>query len=479
MENLTFTRDHFELIYASSEVPLPNPPLSDGNTTFSACLLVMDDNHRLTEWMAYHYHVLPLRTMIVAIDPRSQYAPTRIFNEWRKRGVAITEWTDADFWIANLRTLSDDESIQTKRDRHRGRQKFFYKQCLIQMKQLNRTWVSLHDSDEYLVYNHPSGEDAFRNWQAKHGSNNRKRLKPSRIPPSTADEGAMIQYINQERAAGLEYYQSPCIGIPRLMFGAPQDVENQEEDDFRIVATVPDALHPHVKQLDTLRYQKHAPRNDFHKNALAKVIIDVSRIDDIEKLPRFQSLHRPIKALCPSPWQHDDNVGLRIHHYLGSWESYSFREDARRGSERSLEQYLYKATTIGEQTDDIIRPWVSGFVATHGETQAKQILQQAGLPTQYHNTDPQTIERWKLHPDVVQKLFAASETATDSKLQHFVQWLRNYYDNNTTFMNRSNNNNTQTTSTTTISVTDNATSAADKVLQQQQNVVFDDFAEER
>jgi hypothetical protein len=31
------------------EEPIPNPVPADGNTTFSACLLVMDDNHRLVE----------------------------------------------------------------------------------------------------------------------------------------------------------------------------------------------------------------------------------------------------------------------------------------------------------------------------------------------------------------------------------------------------------------------------------------------
>ena len=38
---------------------------------FSACMLVMDDNHRLTEWLAYHYHVLPLRYLVVAVDPKA------------------------------------------------------------------------------------------------------------------------------------------------------------------------------------------------------------------------------------------------------------------------------------------------------------------------------------------------------------------------------------------------------------------------
>jgi hypothetical protein len=60
--------------------------------------LSMDDNHRLMEWMAYHYHVLPLRYMIVVVDPRSKTSPSSIFNEWRRKGVYIEEWTDRDFW---------------------------------------------------------------------------------------------------------------------------------------------------------------------------------------------------------------------------------------------------------------------------------------------------------------------------------------------------------------------------------------------
>jgi hypothetical protein len=31
--------------------PIPNPEPADGHDTFSACMLVMDDNHRLVEWL--------------------------------------------------------------------------------------------------------------------------------------------------------------------------------------------------------------------------------------------------------------------------------------------------------------------------------------------------------------------------------------------------------------------------------------------
>lgn len=48
----------------------------------AACLLVMDDNHRLIEWLAYHYHTLPLRYLVIAVDPRSQTQPDKILQRW-------------------------------------------------------------------------------------------------------------------------------------------------------------------------------------------------------------------------------------------------------------------------------------------------------------------------------------------------------------------------------------------------------------
>lgn len=393
------------------EKPLPNPPLPNGNDTFSSCLLVMDDNHRLVEWLAYHYHVLPLRYIVVAVDPRSKTSPTHIFNVWRRQGVVIEEWNDSDFWKQDhlrLTPIPETADLQVKRDRHRGRQKFFYKKCLMHLKRRNRTWVALHDSDEYLLYNHAGGErfDAYMKHlrhrvEARHKleleTNNRNPsvslqvLVPAQIPPTTADEGAMIRYIRHEQQAGLDYYQSPCIGVPRLMFGAEED----GPDIHALDRVAPSELVSHARQLDTLRYRKHARRNDFVKNALGKVLIDVSRVD-IANVPNFMSLHRPIKTLCSAPWHNDWESGLRINHYLGSWESYSFRDDSRKGYERSKEQWEYKATTNGEQTDDHIRPWLSGFAQTHGIDKAKQLLQGAGLPPNYRNKNN---HQWHLLPE--------------------------------------------------------------------------------
>jgi len=202
------------------------------------------------------------------------------------------------------------------------------------MKRANRSFTALFDTDEYIVYNHAGGSK-FAEWERRqqqlHDSSGHKkqvRIKPFHTPPRTSSEGAMINYIRQEQASGHPYYQSACITLPRLHFGAQESTPDETSRE------VPSGFEP--KQFDTLRWRKHAHRNDFVNNALAKVIIDVSRVD-MERTPRFFSLHRPIKSICAAPWSNDWESGLRLNHYLGSWESYSFRNDARRGNERSFE----------------------------------------------------------------------------------------------------------------------------------------------
>lgn len=398
--------------------PIPNPKPADGYNTFSACMLIMDDNHLLIEWLAYHFHVLPLRYMIVAVDPRSRTSPTYLFNRWRRRGMVIEEWSDKDFWIER-KPIEDNAPFQEKRDRHRGRQKFFYKQCLIRLKELNRTWVTMNDSDEYVLYNHAGGtQEKFDAWMERVRESIKqmkktdlKLMQPSQIPPSTAKAGAMIHYIRHEQDAGISYYKSPCIGVPRLIFGAMESTAEERYDN------VPTEWKDVADQLNTLRWRKHAGRNDFGKNALGKVLLDVSRID-VVNTPYFKSLHRPIRSICRQPWQYDWASGLRINHYLGSWESYSFRDDARRGGERSHEQWEYKATTNGEFSDDNIRPWLRGFVETMGQDGAKELLQDAGLPKNY---EKEFDESWHLLPDKLEEIIKSK--TRDAQLRRFHDWI--------------------------------------------------------
>jgi len=110
---------------------------------------------------------------------------------------------------------------------------------------------------------------------------------------------------------------------------------------------------------------------------------------------------------------------------LGSWESYSFRDDSRRGGERSREQWEYKATTNGEGDDDVIRPWLEGFVRNVGNDKAKELLKDAGLPKGYRNVNESA---WFLLPDKLHTILNNTSTLTnDNKRSAFDTWVREKY----------------------------------------------------
>jgi hypothetical protein len=77
---------------------VPQAPALSENATFSACLLIKDDNAILSEWIAYHYHTVNLRHLIVAVDPSSVESPETILNRWRDNtDIEVYQWSDVDF----------------------------------------------------------------------------------------------------------------------------------------------------------------------------------------------------------------------------------------------------------------------------------------------------------------------------------------------------------------------------------------------
>eukprot|EP00934_Nitzschia_sp_Nitz4_P004055 Nitzschia sp. Nitz4//scaffold133_size116822//179//1776//NITZ4_003788-RA/size116822-snap-gene-0.0-mRNA-1//1//CDS//3329535339//4045//frame0 len=372
------------LIDKVREDPIPNPPLADGATTMASCLFIMDDNHRLVEWMAYHYYVLPLRYLIVAVDPRSRTSPTLVLNRWRAMGVHVLEWGEEDIWIGKEIITSFQDGFPLER------QVQFYDTCSKQAKVDNRTWVTYHDTDEFIVYSHKGGED-HDEWEKlaeeEHQASkqrNKDRLHPTQLPPTTAEEGGMIRYFQREAAAGHEFFNRTCFSCVRLLYGGlddhPNYAKNQLDDETN--ALLSGVVDP--DRLDTIRYNQHALRNDRSANGLSKAIMDVSRIDFYAH--KFTGVHRPIPELCPNPylWAHESL--LTVNHYIGTWEAYSFRDDSRRGGIRDYEKYQSKLSRIQDRTETVIVPWIGGFVRSVGREKARELLQGTGLPRDYQNT---------------------------------------------------------------------------------------------
>ena len=150
-------------------------------TGLSACLLVNDENPRLREWLAYHYQILPLRSLIIAVDPSSRTSPKEILSQWTnpiavasaKNTTAnnnhniIMEAIEIDIW-------EEDEFLPLDQPRgpcqasdpekgcewtHRNRQGYFIMKCMAELKQRGKTWVLLTDVDEYITFNNIREDD--------------------------------------------------------------------------------------------------------------------------------------------------------------------------------------------------------------------------------------------------------------------------------------------------------------------------------
>jgi hypothetical protein len=81
----------------------------EDDNNLALCLLTKEDNDILPEWIAYHYHAVRLRHLIVAVDPSSRESPTSILNRFRNMTnknsnsnsnsspLYIEEWKDDDY----------------------------------------------------------------------------------------------------------------------------------------------------------------------------------------------------------------------------------------------------------------------------------------------------------------------------------------------------------------------------------------------
>jgi hypothetical protein len=79
-------RAHPEHANETLQVVVDTSSLSGNLTTtrgVAAALLIKDDNYWLIEWLAYHYHVLPLQHLVAAIDPNLKTSPRKILDSWK------------------------------------------------------------------------------------------------------------------------------------------------------------------------------------------------------------------------------------------------------------------------------------------------------------------------------------------------------------------------------------------------------------
>lgn len=333
---------------------------------FSACLQIKDDNEILNEWLAYHYFVLKLRHLIVAVDPLSSESPSDILRKWRDfTDLEIVEWHDPDFMPADfLRdgrpprremqkakdfadSLSEQDLIEIIN--HRYRQRVFLAQCMKTNRALNHSWVIHIDTDEYVV-----------------PSKLLRQMKPDYVKLNPMDQpNSVLDLLQQAVSKTSSYVNYPCISMLRVLFGS---IESHREDRD---AMVPESFNSTA--FETLRWRYHGLPHNMSVHGNPKVILDVAAIPDRFLPDVVFSIHRPVTEFCSRnndlSFSNFRKQPIAVNHYLGSWERYSGRLDKR----RSRAKYDQKANQRRGK-DDGVRPWLKGFVELMGQGKAIQLL---------------------------------------------------------------------------------------------------------
>jgi hypothetical protein len=123
-------------------------------------------------------------------------------------------------------------------------------------------------------------------------------------------------------------FEGDCITTHRIQMAAV------ESNGSEIAKDVPLILNP--KRFDTLRYRY------VGDHILGKAMSDLSRTHGRFTIHTGFWIHR-FMEWCRSPWPVHDAL-LRIHHYTGSWESYSFRNDKRKGVSKTRQMWEYEGS---------------------------------------------------------------------------------------------------------------------------------------
>ena len=374
--------------------------------TFAICLLTKDDLGILPEWLAYHYHAVALKHVVVAVDPSSTTNPKPLLERFRINlpDLTIDQWSDDDFmpdfflngtydfapnflgvelhdkqtygeWLTTNHVPRRKADDMRHVNNHRYRQTRFISQCARHLKEQHpkkTVLLSLLDSDEFLAVNpwilrdqFSPGIDAGPSWH-------------------TFKAGSVLQWLVDSK--NLMTTASPCIQVPRLLFGS---VERNSSDDFTVglvrhrsarggdkTVQLTSSMSRAVSPFETLRWKYHAAWNDT-RNFQQKVILNLPEIPANDEIfgDHINSVHRPSRQLCPpesSLGEAFATSAVAAFHYIGSMERYFARpKDLRRNRKR----YRDRSNLTFAVEPGWIDQWLEGFVKSVGMEVAATLLE--------------------------------------------------------------------------------------------------------
>ena len=286
---------------------------------FSSCLLIKDDNQILPEWLAYHYTVMPLRYLIVGIDPLSITDPRPILDRFSKElpDLHIESWTGNWYWLDGKWSREKygtfdpyNHTGDVSFAMHNIRQARFYASCLRSLQSRDDVrWAFVVDSDEYFTYNtildcekeKVRGANEHQILQSKFP----QRIQlPQQIGKQNETIAHWINHIETETKPGA-YEDKLCLGYPRIQMSA-----KDENDSFTKTAIIPPNFN--LKSFHTLQYTAHW--DPFRKSFPGKSLINLRSVNPKQQVANPHSIYRQCKSQV-FPSVKNDNLAFRVNHY--------------------------------------------------------------------------------------------------------------------------------------------------------------------
>ena len=318
-----------------------------GGEGIAACLLIMDDNHFLIEWLAYHFYYLPLRRLIVAVDPKSKTSPKSILDRYQSRGlINITIWNDDDFFPFDELQKLETNQLQV----YLARQQYFILQCTKQLKQEQWTWTTHIDTDEFVLPN----RDAHPAYHV---------VDTNRTVYSILTQSPQKEYWENRTVP------SSCHPMIRLDMGIK--VSSDEEANQR----VPNGLFNGSHFL-TFRFRWPQYTGKGSMLPPGKAFLDLSRVPSTDLRMGNTNPHRIIKNHCKL-FIDSRHSPFLVYHYAGTFEQFSYRVDGR--NSRSRDEYnLRYFDEHSSRADDGATFWLGRFVEEMGIELASLLLDGVG-----------------------------------------------------------------------------------------------------
>jgi len=286
--------------------------LTDPSASFGGCLMIMDDNHFLAEWLAYHWFVLPLRHLVVYIDQKSRTSPIPIFERYKDYiTFEVVNWSYPDAYSVPPNFLKGSIHADPINRKLIGEQLKFYEDCMRWYKRHDWTsWITLHDSDEFISVNPQARQP-------------RSKLYLPDVP-EISHEGSVMKWLKMTMGhrAFLNGTHTPCIGVPRLQFCTEEDEPTSKYSW---------SLGHNDSEFLTLRWSTFPPGKKGTRAPKDMVYIggiDSQYFETNDMLKNGARPHDVIPDKCE--WhQRREGSPFQIYHFSGTPEQREFRADPR------------------------------------------------------------------------------------------------------------------------------------------------------